>query len=134
MGTHFGKWGATLLQTAIAVHVSGVMIGCAARAVVTLWPHAKRCRLLLGSSPAAAGRVTGQPRPPHAAAATASRILQRIQGPTTSSMPAQDHLQWTIPALSLPLPAPCSYNVIIADVLVGSAPEYNGMLPSVLGR
>ncbi|KAI7839147.1 hypothetical protein COHA_007150 [Chlorella ohadii] len=53
VNTHFGKWGATVLQTAIAVHVSGVMIG---------------------------------------------------------------------------------YNVIIADVLVGSAPEYNGMLPSVLGR
>ena len=28
----------------------------------------------------------------------------------------------------------CSYNVIIADVLVGSAPRYTGFLPTLLGR
>jgi hypothetical protein len=28
----------------------------------------------------------------------------------------------------------CRYNVIIADVLVGSSPKFNGMLPTIAGR
>lgn len=37
-------------------------------------------------------------------------------------------------ALRLPPGVMCVYLIIIADMLVGSAPEYGGVLPTMLGR
>lgn len=89
---------------------------------------------LLGSLPTGAGCSTANPArrmpllPPPVASLSRCNVQQQ------AACLRWTNRQWSLPALSLPLPAPCSYNVIIADVLVGSAPAYNGMLPSVLGR
>lgn len=73
------------------------------------------------------GRLLAVETLPAALPATRPGCLPLTAG---RSLPSRYHSALP-PSLAL---LPCSYNVIIADVLVGSPPAYSGVLPSLLGR